>query len=249
VVDLSGNNYFGSIVIGSLVQLGNLVREKGGRIALCGASRDMQDVLRLLKLDSMWEMFPSRRAALRAIARIPVSTRLWRTRKWLATLAIFAACVAAYWYIPRPRYERHHYSQLSSLWREYEQKSESLSDEAWAAFAAEQEQSLEPIILQLMRRGDEGRASMEERMLLFAARDHWIDALDRKSDYAQAHRRMVQYYLRSVEAALEGRMPPIQDAELIKGGGPPTTPRSWSNRGAVRSRSAIYSDAVKKASQ
>ena len=51
VIDFGEANYFGSIVIGALVQLAQAVRNRGGRIALCGLSEDMQQVIRLMKLE------------------------------------------------------------------------------------------------------------------------------------------------------------------------------------------------------
>jgi len=67
VVDLGSADYFGSIVIGAINSLGLKARDDGGRIALCNASDEMLDILRVMNLDNIWFNFESRKAALKAM--------------------------------------------------------------------------------------------------------------------------------------------------------------------------------------
>ena len=67
VVDLGGKNYFGSAMIGAIFQLRMQARQTGGRAALCNASEEMLDVLRILKMGSEWPYFASRDEALASI--------------------------------------------------------------------------------------------------------------------------------------------------------------------------------------
>ena len=202
VVDLGGANYFGSIVLGGLIQLGQQVRHRRGRIALAGASSDMEDVLRLMRLDQMWELFRSRRAALRAIATIPVRERAWAWRRTAAALLAIAAVALAIVYFPRPNYGQRYYVEVDQLWREALAKQNSVGIEEWDRYMKRADAKLAPIIEHIERRSDAGRWSEAERNLLYASRDHWHPALQRNSPNAEAHARMLQHFLDSANAAL-----------------------------------------------
>ncbi len=69
VVDLGNANYFGSAIIGAIAELGEKVVQSDGRINVCNASEEMQRVLHALQLDSVWDQYPSRRKALKALKR------------------------------------------------------------------------------------------------------------------------------------------------------------------------------------
>jgi anti-anti-sigma factor len=69
VVDLGSSNYFGSTMIGAINQLGSSFRNAGGRIALCNASPQMNDVLSIMHLDDIWMNFDTRKIALRAMKK------------------------------------------------------------------------------------------------------------------------------------------------------------------------------------
>lgn len=70
LVDLSSGDYYGSTIIGAINQMGMKVREAGGRVALCEASDQMLDVLRIMKLDELWMNFDTQRIALKALSRV-----------------------------------------------------------------------------------------------------------------------------------------------------------------------------------
>ncbi|QDU78993.1 hypothetical protein Pla110_06970 [Polystyrenella longa] len=65
MIDFSAANYFGSVVIGSMVRLSSLVKGRGGKAAMCGASEDMQVVLDAMNLNQMWSQFQDRNEAVR----------------------------------------------------------------------------------------------------------------------------------------------------------------------------------------
>ena len=67
LVDLGGTEYFGSAMIGAIFELRRPVVQNGGRAALCNASPQMHEVLRVLKIDSEWPYFETREAALEAL--------------------------------------------------------------------------------------------------------------------------------------------------------------------------------------
>jgi anti-sigma B factor antagonist/stage II sporulation protein AA (anti-sigma F factor antagonist) len=208
VVDLSGSNYFGSIVLGALIHMGQLVRGRRGRIALAGASSDMEDVLRLMRLDSLWELFHDRRAALRAIAAIPFRERLWALRRSAMALLVIAAVALAIVYFPRPDYGKRYYIEIAQLWREALAKRPTAGDEEWERYLKRTEAKLEPIIRHMDRRSRSGIFSETELYLTYAARDHWRPALGRSSPDAETHARMVQYFLDCAAATIEHRVPP-----------------------------------------
>ena len=69
VVDLSGSQYFGSIMIGAVSQFAERVRGRGGVFAICELSPDMRQVLIAMKLSERWPTFDSQRAAVKFASR------------------------------------------------------------------------------------------------------------------------------------------------------------------------------------
>uniref|UniRef100_A0A7C2K2F9 Anti-sigma factor antagonist n=1 Tax=Schlesneria paludicola TaxID=360056 RepID=A0A7C2K2F9_9PLAN len=221
LVDLGKSNYFGSVILGSLVQLGHDVRKRGGRIGLCGASSDMQDVLRLMKLEQMWEMFPALSTGLSAVATIPLGERIWRRRGALAVVAAVILAGLLYAYLPRPDYARINYERLSKLWQETEDRRDTAGSEEWARLQKRMESELDSMLEDMLRRSKSTSSSPAERYLIFIVRDQWKPAMNRDNPDADLHRRLIQHYLRSAEALMEGRplpkLPPLHT---------PSSPRS-----------------------
>lgn len=69
VVDLGGSAYFGSTMIGAINQLGARFREIGGKIALCGASPQMTEMLDIMHLGDVWMNFDTRKIALKFMSK------------------------------------------------------------------------------------------------------------------------------------------------------------------------------------
>ncbi len=215
VLDLGGANYLGSIVLGGLVQLTQTVKNRGGRVAICNASQDMQDILRIMKLDGLWEVFPDQRAALRRMARIPFRQHVWASRKFItATAAVLVLCLA-YVFYPRPNYGRIYYEQVRDLWKDFEKKQPSAGEEEWGRFADLSTKRLKPIIDHINRRAKASIWKEPERYLLYAARDHWPAALRRNDPNSRKEAEIIAIYLQITEAVLDGRNPPADMFSLI----------------------------------
>lgn len=206
IIDLGRANYFGSVMIGEFMRLGLAVRERGGRIALAGASTDMQDVLRIMKLDAMWEVFPHRDDAVRAIARVPFREHLWRKRRWFAAAFVIAACVGLYVLIPRPQYDRIYYPEVKKLWTELKDlRVRKASDTEWEIFTARAKTRLDPIVARLERYASADRLSA--RFLLWMARDTIPAAIaERNQPTADVYARLGDQFLAAVEAGLQGKV-------------------------------------------
>ena len=69
LIDLSGDDYYGSTIIGAINNMATKVRDAGGRVALCAASQQMLDVLKIMKLDQLWMNFDTRKIALKAFGK------------------------------------------------------------------------------------------------------------------------------------------------------------------------------------
>lgn len=210
VIDLSSGNYFGSVVLGALVQLGTAVRNRGGRIAMAGASTDMQDILRLMKLDQMWELYADRQAALRAIADIPVGERLWARRKFFVAAFIAAGVVAAVIWMPRPVPGHSQYAKMQELWREVESKRLTATSEEWARLKQRCEKLLLPLVKELESASKQRGMRGAELDLLLIARDHWLQSMDRTGppQSAEMNRRYALFHFRCAEALLNNRPRP-----------------------------------------
>lgn len=224
VIDLSSGNYFGSVVLGALVQLGTAVRNRGGRIAMAGASTDMQDILRLMKLDQMWELYADRQAALRAIADIPVGERLWARRKFFVGGLIAAGVVAAIIWMPRPVPGHSQYAQMQELWREVESKRLTGTSEEWARLKQRCEKLLQPIVKELESSSKQRGLRGAELDLLLIARDHWLQSMDRTGPphSTEMARHYAIFHFRCAEALLNNRPRPA--ATFMAPAGDSTTP-------------------------
>jgi len=158
IVDLEHTNYFGSEMIGHINRMGVKARSSGGRIAMCNASGDMRDILHVMKLNQMWQMFESRREALSAIASVPVGERLWAARKWMAGLATVIAVTLAIAYFPWPSRHKDYYERFMSYSNELrELRSEGRRNEGQRnGFRKKVERDLEPILRELSKQSMEG---------------------------------------------------------------------------------------------
>ncbi len=64
LIDLSQTDYIGSRFVEVLVRVWRRLRQRGGSLALCGVQPFCLEVLKVTRLDQLWAVFPSRRAAL-----------------------------------------------------------------------------------------------------------------------------------------------------------------------------------------
>ena len=67
VVDLSRVSYFGSVFLALLLRCHKLVRQRGGEIVLCGASKLARELLQITNLDTLWAIYETRDEALEVV--------------------------------------------------------------------------------------------------------------------------------------------------------------------------------------
>ena len=68
VLDFHRTDYYGSTALGFFLKLWKRVRMRNGRMAFCNVSDHEKEILELTHLDHVWPLFPSRSAALKAVA-------------------------------------------------------------------------------------------------------------------------------------------------------------------------------------
>lgn len=75
VVDLRQVDYCGSTALGFLVRLGQVVRNRGGSMALCNVSEHGKAILGIVNLADTWPIHPTKEEALQAVTRGPREPR------------------------------------------------------------------------------------------------------------------------------------------------------------------------------
>ena len=179
VIDMSGSNYYGSLILGEIMNLGQAVREKGGRIALAGMSSDMREVLRMMHLDTLWETFPTKSAALRSVAKIPVSVKVRPYWKPFGISVGIAALIALYVFLPRPDYTPYYYHEMAQIWDEAaKMKSVGASETEWQIFAGKSKVKLKELSKQLDRIASSKYPARQN--ILYVMRDHAPMAIDQR---------------------------------------------------------------------
>lgn len=68
VLDMSRTAFIGSRLIGVLVRAWKRVRERHGAMAFCGLRPECLEVLKVVHLDTLWPIFPSRGDAMASVA-------------------------------------------------------------------------------------------------------------------------------------------------------------------------------------
>lgn len=67
VVDFQGVTFMVTPAVNALLQANRQVKERGGRLAVCGLNANIQRVFTLMKLDRVLTIEPTREAALRRV--------------------------------------------------------------------------------------------------------------------------------------------------------------------------------------
>ena len=67
VVDLATCDYFGSVLLGLLINIRQRTRAGRGQMVVCGASQTLVRVFRTANLERLIDLMPSRREALAAL--------------------------------------------------------------------------------------------------------------------------------------------------------------------------------------
>lgn len=68
LVDMEKVTFFGSVFLGALNAMWKQGREHGGRLALCNLSPLGAEIIHAAKFDTLWEVYPTREDALKALA-------------------------------------------------------------------------------------------------------------------------------------------------------------------------------------
>jgi anti-anti-sigma factor len=67
VIDMEASGYCGSATLAFFLKLWMRVREQHGRLALCGVSPVVRDILAITRMDTIWPVYPTRAEALAAV--------------------------------------------------------------------------------------------------------------------------------------------------------------------------------------
>ena len=68
VLDFDGVSYISSTILGRLVALHRLARDRGTALALCSLRPELHDVVRLARLEDILPLYPDRAGALGSLA-------------------------------------------------------------------------------------------------------------------------------------------------------------------------------------
>ncbi len=206
ILDLSRTNYFGSVMLGELIALTQATQQQGGRVAICSASNDMVEITRIMKIDNMWERFSNRSQALRAIATIPISERLYRKRHWFVRTAIVLLIGVLYLIWPRPRVVERLYEETVAIVLEGQELTEGVTTESqWENYLRKLRVRSEEIAHQVEPYS--GGHDESARAVLYASRDYMLPAA--LSRFKPSERATVDLWnsLQCAEALLD-RLPP-----------------------------------------
>lgn len=219
IIDLSGSNYYGSLILGEIVNLCQAVRERGGRVALAGTSGDMKEILRMMRLDAMWERYPTRSMALRALADVPWQQQIQPYLKPAAIAAGVLLLLALFFLIPRHDYTADYWQEARSIWDEAQQKNAARVDDLeWQHFAGRANRKLEDLSRRLNRIA--GTHNLTARNVLYAVRDHAPKSLEKRLDPRDENTIITNYLLALSEAELKKTDPPPRPPEADKALGP-----------------------------
>lgn len=216
VIDLTHSNYYGSIVIGELVALGQAFHRRGGRIALAGPSADMREVLRIMKLDLMWEIYDSLGMALQAIAEISWQEKFWDWRfAWGPLVALLL--VGLLWLLyPRPDVNPWAYEELAELYEDAVQHLQTGErEQEWERTRQRLLKRLAPVSDQLERRA---AYDLTSRDLYVAARISLPSALDLAMDPQKQPTRDFLWNLACANYRMRGELIPenLQPSDIPK---------------------------------
>lgn len=219
IIDLSGSNYYGSLILGEIVNLCQTVRQRGGRVALAGTSDDMKEILRMMRLDAMWERYPTRSMALRALADVPWQQRIQPYLKPAAITAGVLLLLALIFLMPRHDYTGDYLKEARAIWDEAQQKQAArIDDLEWQHFVGRAHRKLEDLSRRVNRIA--GAHNVTGQHLLYAVRDHAPPALEKRLDAKDENTIITNYLLALVDAELKKTDRPKRPPEADKVLGP-----------------------------
>jgi anti-anti-sigma regulatory factor len=211
VVDLGEATYYGSTVIGAINRFGIEVRNAGGRIALCRVSDDTRYILRTMKLDELWEHYPTRGQALAEMATRRNTERFRGAARW-AVLAVGVAAVAVVYGVLSGRdIDVGYHGRIMAVYADMqEMKDRGATPSEWAVFARQARRELGPILDDL----NETATSRDraKQYMLFAVRDYLLPLVDRrmadKDGESPPHEYQFSAYMVFARCEIDGSEPP-----------------------------------------
>jgi anti-anti-sigma factor len=92
ILDLSKIDYCGSAYVAFMVRIWKAVQQRDGAMALCGASHTVRQILEITRLTQIWDIYPTRADAMRALGldRVVSDRQRW-CRYALACLGAIGA--------------------------------------------------------------------------------------------------------------------------------------------------------------
>lgn len=188
VIDLGQSNYFGSQIIGAVNSLILKARDAGGKSGVCELSDDMQVGLSVLKIDTLWNIYATRREALANVATETVGDKaagIMRTRSGqfaLGAIVLLAVVAVALWVNERNRptsatISRDAYETFTEINGELKRnRDKGLSDAHWNLFSNRSTTKVEKLLAQL-----EGAENIDRKLkaeLIQAGRDCLLKMLE-----------------------------------------------------------------------
>lgn len=64
IVDLSAVSNVSSVIIGAIIRMAQSVSQRGGKVALCSASDNIDEVIRTMNLTKLWPLCETREEAI-----------------------------------------------------------------------------------------------------------------------------------------------------------------------------------------
>lgn len=212
IVDLRNANYIGGTMIGALNRFVVKARERGGRAGFCHLSADMDETVRILNLQQLWAVYPTRAAAVKDIVVETVPQQLAANRQSLAVLGCLALAVAAWFSVPlvRGRLEQaaaaDRYRELAALWDDLQVRRATVGKPlAWEEESRLAARKVEACVVRATPRSGTRDSSGPARLHLFwAARYELLPLVkaqrrDRHPDREQRFRS----YMESARVAIE----------------------------------------------
>lgn len=71
IIDLTYVEYLDSIIIGAIIRLLQRAKQSGGQAVFCNACENMQNILKCIKIGTLWPLYDSREAAITALTENP----------------------------------------------------------------------------------------------------------------------------------------------------------------------------------
>lgn len=182
ILDFGSGNYFGSDMLGIFASMRKVVVEQGGKFAACNASKDMMYTIQTMKLDQLWEIYPTQSEAMKKVVSISTGQMMARHKGKIILSVIAAAVVLVMVFVPKEskqrlwhlvRYSlfsngyRDDYNTLLKVCREMEKAETGMTThEERVAMSARLLPKVEAVLSSYRR--SKHRSGIDDRMILAA---------------------------------------------------------------------------------